>query len=70
MSKFKVPKENEKKIAIKEQVEYYLSDENLKKDQIRKYNQGNDIGYKRLVNSSCFNYILIKKANCTTNILT
>ena len=32
MSKSKVSKENEKKIAIKEQVEYYLSDENLKKD--------------------------------------
>ena len=32
MSKSKASKENEKKIAIKEQVEYYLSDENLKKD--------------------------------------
>ena len=32
MSKSKVSKENEKKISIKEQVEYYLSDENLKKD--------------------------------------
>ena len=32
MSKSKVSKENEKKISIKEQVEHYLSDENLKKD--------------------------------------
>ena len=32
MSKSKVSKENEKKISVKEQVEYYLSDENLKKD--------------------------------------
>ena len=32
MSKSKDSKENEKKISIKEQVEYYLSDENLKKD--------------------------------------
>ena len=32
MSKSKASKENEKNIAIKEQVEYYLSDENLKKD--------------------------------------
>jgi hypothetical protein len=32
MSKSKEIKENEKKIAIKEQIEYYLSDENLKQD--------------------------------------
>ena len=33
MSKLKETKEADKKIAIKEQVEYYLSDENLKNDQ-------------------------------------
>ena len=33
MSKLKETKEVDKKIAIKEQVEYYLSDENLKNDQ-------------------------------------